>query len=98
MAPFRNLARAGLVGVSLLTSGAQVALAEGAAECSASYENAQVLKQNKEYLSARRELLVCARKCHGGAQHDCADWLAGLERVMPSILIDAKVMGEDRND
>jgi hypothetical protein len=98
MSRFRGLARTALACVSILISGTHVARAEDAAECSGSYEKSQLLKKNKEYLSARREMLVCARKCRDVAQLECADWLKRLEVVVPSIVIHAEVTGEERSD
>ena len=73
-------------------------LAADPAACTKSYENAQVLKKQREYLAARRELLTCMRECPAVVQRECGQWLDALEPVVPSIVVHADVRGEDRSE
>jgi hypothetical protein len=74
------------------------ARADDQAACTKSYENAQILKKNRQYIAARRELLVCLRECPAVVQRECGRWFDGLESVVPSIVIHTEAAGEDRSD
>ena len=96
---FRSLGCGALACLSVLVSGRGSAVAaDGAAACTKSYESAQILKKKKEYQSARRELLACIRTCPAVVQRECGQWLDALDPVVPSIVIHAEVLGEDRSD
>jgi len=92
--------RWGLAGVVLaFVVGAPArARAEDQTTCTKSYENAQILKKNRQFIGARRELLVCLRDCPAVVQRECGRWFDGLESVIPSIVIHAEARGEDRSD
>jgi hypothetical protein len=75
-----------------------IARADDTGACTKSYENAQILKKKREYLSARRELVTCIRECPAVVQRECGQWLEGLEPLVPSIVIHAEVGGEDRTE
>jgi len=85
---------------ALLFSASGSALADDAtaAACTKSYESAQILKKNREYLTARRELQQCIRVCPAMVQRECGQWLDGLDSVIPSIVIHAEAGGEDRSE
>jgi hypothetical protein len=82
----------GLVSVGLF------AHADDTTSCTKSYENAQILKKKREFLSARKELVTCIRECPAVVQRECGQWLEGLEPLVPSIVIHAEVAGEDRTE
>jgi hypothetical protein len=74
------------------------ARAEDTSACTKSYENAQILKKKREYISARRELVTCIHECPVVVQRECGQWLEALETVVPSVVIHAEAMGEDRTE
>jgi hypothetical protein len=86
--------------LALLFSGSGFARADEAtaAACTKSYESAQILKKNREYLAARRELQACIRVCPAIVQRECGQWLDGLDSVIPSVVIHAEAGGEDRSE
>lgn len=74
----------GLLVLTLLTSA--IARADQA-ECVSAHANSQILRQQGSLLAARRALLQCAQEgCPGVIAADCADWLADLDRVQPSVV------------
>jgi len=88
----------GAVACLTLSTGATLAHADDTAACTKAYENAQILKKKREYLSARRELVTCIRECPAVVQRECGQWLEGLEPLVPSIVIHAEAGGEDRTE
>jgi hypothetical protein len=59
--------------------------------CSDAYVRGQELKQRHALLGARDQLLVCARPpCPSAFQPECAEWLAAVQKAIPSIVIAAR--------
>jgi len=60
-------------------------------QCVDSNTNAQSLRRDGKFTAARRELVTCGNpSCPALVRDDCARRLDELERVQPSIVIDAK--------
>lgn len=58
------------------------------AECLAAYEDGQVRSRSGELLAARDALRVCASApCPEGLAPECTQWLADVERRLPSIVV-----------
>jgi hypothetical protein len=68
------------------------------AECATSFESAQVLRKKGAYWAARDQLVICDRSCSAEIQRQCSRWFAEIDRLVPSIIVDAKAGGEDRSD
>lgn len=87
---------------ALVVLAANVARAEdpSPARCSEAYVAGQHLMHDEKLVEAERELLVCARApCPSALQPECAEWLADVQREMPSIVVAVKSSkGEDLRD
>jgi hypothetical protein len=67
--------------------------------CASSYENAQTLNRKAELLSARDAMRACAREvCPSFIKNDCIQWLADVEKNIPSVVLSAQVDGKDVHD
>jgi hypothetical protein len=61
------------------------------AACNAAYTEVQQLRKAAKLRAARGKGLVCAQDvCSETVRTDCARWLDEIERVTPSILVDAR--------
>lgn len=55
--------------------------------CVAAAENAQVERNKSELISARKDLVVCAREvCPLQVRNDCKGWLTEVDAAMPTIV------------
>ena len=69
------------------------------AECFARHEEAQVARRQGHLLEARAWLRQCASAtCIGIVRADCIEWLAEVERAIPSVVITARARGADLVD
>jgi hypothetical protein len=68
-------------------------------ECFARHEEAQVARQQGRLLEARAWLRQCSSAtCIGIIRADCIEWLAEVERAIPSVVITARARGADLVD
>jgi hypothetical protein len=64
------------------------ARAEDRKSCDAAYDQAQTFRDQKKLISAREQLLLCARPmCPASMAKDCVAWLAETERATPSVVL-----------
>jgi hypothetical protein len=84
-------------GALLTAATPSTARADDKAECIAASEKAQQLRDDRKFLKAREQLLVCGRDvCPGPVKKDCADQLTQIDARTPSIVVRAKGKhGED---
>lgn len=68
--------------------------------CLTAYGSAQKSRAAKRFLEARDQLLLCARpECPELARKDCSEWLADIQKDLPSIVIVATdAQGQDLTD
>lgn len=64
-----------------------------AAQCRASYENAQILRQREQLEAAESALGVCAQTCPPALASDCEKWLAQVAALRPTIRFSARDHG-----
>lgn len=70
------------------------ARADEKADCVAASENAQKLKDDRKFIKAREQMLVCARDvCPAAVKKDCADQVADLDKRTPSVVLHVKDKG-----
>ena len=94
-AALRRAAAAGVIGAVALTAGP--ARADEKAACVAASEQGQQLRDQGKLREARDQFAVCARDvCPGAVRKDCAEWLAGVQASMPTIVL-AAVDAEQRD-
>jgi hypothetical protein len=63
-------------------------------ECVASYQQAQVSKQEGDLLKAQQELVSCAGAgCPDAMQADCSRWLEEVQTALPSVVFRALTPG-----
>ena len=56
--------------------------------CAATAEDAQQLRTEKRLGRARKQFIACAQEsCPQAVRDDCVQWLAEVERAMPSVVI-----------
>ena len=56
--------------------------------CLDAYDKAQTLRQDDKLVSAREQLLVCARdECPGILRKDCTQWLSEVDASMPTVVL-----------
>ncbi|HSQ63690.1 MAG TPA: hypothetical protein VLM85_10775 [Polyangiaceae bacterium] len=80
---------AALVACSVTAS--EAARADDKADCIATSEKAQSLRDDQKLLEAREQFLACARDvCPGAVKKDCADQVADLVKRTPSVVFRAK--------
>jgi len=85
--------------VAAIVFAEQTAFADERAECAASAEQAQALRDEGKYRRAREQMLVCARDvCPGPIKSDCGRWLSDLDSVAPSVVFGARVAEKDVAD
>ncbi len=64
--------------------------------CVDASEKGQSLRDDHKLRAAREAFLACARDaCPGPIKKDCAEWLAGVDKAMPSVMIVARDHGQD---
>ncbi len=83
---------------SLLSlDGASVARADDNDTCLAAYEKAQRLRKDGKLGASRDELALCVQpKCHALIKRDCSRWMTELERVAPTVIVNARdAQGKD---
>ena len=90
----KNVIRAAsLAAVASLTL-ARTAHADEKADCVAASENAQKLKDDRKFIKAREQMLVCARDvCPAAVKKDCADQVADLDKRTPTVVFHVKDKG-----
>lgn len=68
-------------------------------DCVASHSEAQARRKQGRLIAARERLLVCSEKtCPELIRGDCAEWLAAVEKEIPSIVVVATLDGRDVGD
>ena len=88
VAALRRAAAVGALGVAALSTGS--AHADEKAACVAASEQGQQLRDQGKPKDARDQFALCARDvCPGAVRKDCADWLAGVQASMPTIVLAA---------
>ena len=71
-----------------------IAWADEKAECVAASEKAQQLKDDRKFIKAREQMLVCARDvCPAAVKKDCADQVADLDKRTPTVVFHVKDKG-----
>ncbi len=76
------------VGVLLVSA---TTFADDRAACLDAASQGQTLRDAHKLLEARDQFRICARQqCPSAVQSDCADWLAGVERNLPTVVLTAK--------
>ncbi len=71
-------------------------VAAGKKQCLTQHEQSQILKQSTKLREAREALLMCSRDiCPSFVRADCVEWLGQLDRIIPSVVISAKVNKKD---
>jgi hypothetical protein len=59
--------------------------------CVAASDQAQTLRDEGKYRSARLQLLACSRDaCPGLVRHDCEKWLSDLDASQPTVVLGAR--------
>ncbi len=57
--------------------------------CLSAYEKAQRLRQKKQLLAARSELVVCAQQsCPSELARDCSTWLSEVDTATPTLVVE----------
>jgi hypothetical protein len=83
--------------ILLALSAAHAARADDKAACVAASEEGQSLRDQGRLKDARDKFAACASNaCPGAVRKDCAEWLAGVEDTLPSVVI-AVVDAEERD-
>jgi len=68
-------------------------------ECIERHGEGQVLRDDSHFLDARSRFVSCAEPaCPEAIRLECADFLAQLERAMPSVVLSARERGHDLVD
>ena len=76
------------------------ARADEVAACVKSAEDAQTERSGHRLRAARQRLLACAQSsCPAVVRNDCATWLAEVDQLMPSVVVQARdTLGMERFD
>lgn len=82
----------------LLTPSARAEAPVTPEACASAAEQAQVLREKRQLLSAREKFLFCAREaCPKVVRDHCHHWLSEIDATVPSIVVRARdVGGHDR--
>jgi hypothetical protein len=73
--------------------------ADQKAACATGFEQSQILRQAGKLRASHGELLKCVQSiCSRPAQEQCGRWLEDVERLTPSIVVQATADGQDRSD
>jgi hypothetical protein len=85
------LASLATVVLALTASNAGVARADEKAACVAASDQAQSLRDEGKYRTARASLVECARDaCPGIVRRDCEKWLTDLDAAQPTVVFGAR--------
>jgi hypothetical protein len=85
----RRLLVAGLC--ALVLSSSALARGDDKAECLEASSKGQTARDDHRLLEAREQFRLCARQqCPAVVQRDCASWLEGVERNLPSVIVRAR--------
>jgi hypothetical protein len=67
------------------------ASARADATCITAYEQTQTLRKDEKLLAAKAQAAICSRdSCPALLSKDCAKWLAELENVIPTVILDPR--------
>lgn len=87
-------ARTRALGISVATALAVALVAPPSfadATCISAYEQAQTLRKDGKPVAARAQAAVCARDtCPALLTKDCTKWLAELDAIIPSVVLDPR--------
>ncbi|HWZ89110.1 MAG TPA: hypothetical protein VNW92_09680, partial [Polyangiaceae bacterium] len=73
--------------------------ADQKAACATGFEQSQLLRQSGKLRASHGELLKCVQSiCSRPVQEQCTRWLEDVERLTPSIVVQATADGQDRSD
>jgi hypothetical protein len=82
------LAALPLLALPLLAAGTALAAEE---PCRVAYVETQRLQRAAQLRAARRAAVACGQdECSTTVRAHCSEWLAGIERALPTLLIDAR--------
>lgn len=77
--------------IAWLLSSPRARADEAVLECVKAAEDAQSQRSNHQLRAARLKFLLCAQQtCPTVVRNDCAGWLADVDKVMPSIVVQAR--------
>lgn len=84
----------------LLIAWTSPARAQDSSRCTQAYVSGQHLMRSTHLLDAQAALLLCARDpCPTALRPECSQWLAEVQRALPSVVIAVKsAAGEDLRD
>lgn len=68
------------------------------AACVVAYEKGQVERAQKHLVRARTALVACASSCPATAQRECVAWLAEVDAALPTVVLRARLGGQDTAD
>jgi hypothetical protein len=75
----------------VLAAAPRQASADEKAACLDASTQGQTLRNAHRLVEAREQLRICARReCPGAVQRDCGEWLDGVERSLPTVVLSAK--------
>jgi hypothetical protein len=84
------------LGLALLVAAPRVRADDTKQACVDASEKGQALRDEHKLRAAREAFLACARDaCPGPIKKDCGEWLAGVDKAMPSVIIVARERGQD---
>jgi hypothetical protein len=87
----RRRAAAWALGASMSLAPAMASAEPTKQECVASNEKAQALREQEHLSAAREQLAVCiAAACPGPVRQDCAERIAEIDSVMPTLVFEVK--------
>jgi hypothetical protein len=89
----RSLFRCALVAGSVLALDlhGREARADDTDACLSAYEKSQQLRKEGKLSSSREQLNLCVQpKCHNLIKRDCSKWMAELEKVAPTVIVNAR--------
>lgn len=76
---------------AVLFSSAKARADDAVLECVRAAEDAQSQRSNHQLRAARLKFLLCAQEtCPAVVRNDCAGWLADVDKIMPSIVVQAR--------
>jgi len=82
--------RVTLGGLCFLAHLPQAHAADKKQQCAAAYEQSQELRASSKLHAARDALVICAQDaCPAFVQSDCTQWLAEIQREMPTVVLAA---------
>lgn len=77
--------------LTLLFSGSTATAQDSVAECVKAAEDAQTQRSSHQLRAARQRFLACAQAtCPLVVRQDCAGWLSEVDKLMPSIVVQAR--------